>query len=291
VPVGRDQVQHLEMARDIAQRFNHLYGQDLFVLPEAQVDEDVALLPGLDGRKMSKSYDNTIPLFDGGEQATRASIQAIVTDSRPPGEPKDAENSHLYTLYRAFATPEQSRAFKAELEAGMGWGQAKQLLFEKIEAELGPMRAHYAELMAHPERIEDILQAGAEKARRTVTPFMQRLREAVGIRRFSAVGSVVQVHKTTQTSKPRFTSFRDEDGQFRFRLVDGNGASLLVSIAFTDPRQAGQIQKALGSGEGPLSTGQSNGQELWLDGKLIAHLQTGFPTVQQALADLQQAKT
>jgi len=284
VPVGRDQAQHLEMARDIAQRFNHLYGAQLFVLPEAQIDDDIALLPGLDGRKMSKSYDNTIPLFDGGEQATRTSIQAIVTDSRPPGEPKDAENSHLYTLYRAFATPAQSQAFKTELQAGMGWGQAKQMLFEKIEAELGPMRAHYAELMAHPERVEDILQAGAEKARRTAAPFMQRLREAVGIRSFSAVGSVAQAHKTTQTSKPRFTSFRDEDGQFRFRLVDGSGASLLVSIAFTDPRQAGQIQKALSSGAGQINAGDA--EEIWLDGKLIAHLQADFATVQQALGSL-----
>src|SRR5690606_29706445 len=107
VPVGRDQIQHLEMARDIAQRFNNLYGQGetLFSLPEVQIDDEVATLPGLDGRKMSKSYDNTIPLFEGGSKAMRAAVMRIVTDSRGPGEPKDAENSHLYTLYRAFSTP------------------------------------------------------------------------------------------------------------------------------------------------------------------------------------------
>src|SRR5690606_38724718 len=161
VPVGRDQIQHLEMARDIAQRFNHLYGQgsDFFVLPEVQIAEEVATLPGLDGRKMSKSYDNTIPLFEGGAKATRAAVMRIVTDSRQPGEPKDAEGSHLFTLYRAFATPEESAAFRQALEDGLGWGDAKNQLFERIEQELGAMRERYAELIADPARIEDILQA------------------------------------------------------------------------------------------------------------------------------------
>ncbi len=167
VPVGRDQVQHLEMARDIAQRFNHLYGrgEDLFVLPEVQLDEAVATLPGLDGRKMSKSYDNTIPLFEGGAKALKSTVARIVTDSRLPGEPKDAEGSHLYMLYQAFSTPAQTVAFRAALEDGLGWGEAKQALCEQIETQIGPMRERYADLMAHPERIEDILQAGAAKAR------------------------------------------------------------------------------------------------------------------------------
>src|SRR5690606_24901937 len=172
VPVGRDQIQHLEMARDIAQRFNHLYGRgkDFFVLPEVQIDDEVATLPGLDGRKMSKSYDNTIPLFEGGAKGLRSAVMRIVTDSRQPGEAKDAEGSHLYTLYRAFATPAESAVFRQELEGGMGWGDAKQRLFERIEQDLAPMREVYAELMSRPDRIEDILQAGAAKARRLSQP-------------------------------------------------------------------------------------------------------------------------
>src|SRR5690606_33336964 len=173
VPVGRDQIQHLEMARDIAQRFNHLYGKgkDLFVLPEVQIDDDVATLPGLDGRKMSKSYDNTIPLFEGGSAAMRAAVMRIVTDSRGPGEPKDAEGSHLYTLYRAFATPEQAAEFRQALERGLAWGEAKKQLCDRIDAELGPMRDRYADFMARPERLEEILQAGAQKAREISAPF------------------------------------------------------------------------------------------------------------------------
>src|SRR5690554_5343733 len=191
VPVGRDQIQHLEMARDIAQRFNHLYGrgEELFVLPEVQIDDEVATLPGLDGRKMSKSYDNTIPLFEGGSKAMRAAVKRIVTDSRGPGEPKDAENSHLFTLYRAFATPEQSAAFRKALEEGLAWGEAKEQLCERIDAELGPMRDRYEDFIARPQRIEEILQAGAEKARRLSVPFIERLREAVGLRRSTSVGA------------------------------------------------------------------------------------------------------
>src|SRR5690606_25656927 len=108
-------------------------GTDIFVLPDVQIDDEVATLPGLDGRKMSKSYDNTIPLFEGGSKALRAAVMRIVTDSREPGEPKDAEGAHLYTLYRAFATPDETATFRAQLEAGMGWGDAKQALYERIE--------------------------------------------------------------------------------------------------------------------------------------------------------------
>src|SRR3546814_2763663 len=123
------------MARDIAQRFNHLYGRDYFVLPEVVIEADVATLPGLDGRKMSKSYNNTIPLFEGGAAALRAAVMRIVTDSRQPGEPKDAEASHLYTIYRAFATPAESAAFRAQLEGGMGWGAE----IGRAHAELQPL--------------------------------------------------------------------------------------------------------------------------------------------------------
>src|SRR5690606_2524774 len=167
VPVGRDQLQHLEMARDIAARFNRVFGtgDGPFVLPQGQTDEDTDTLPGLDGRKMSKSYDNVIALFEGGPDRLRKSIRRIVTDSRLPGEPKDAENSQLYAIYRAFATPEQAATFRRSLEEGLAWGKAKDELFELLETELGPMRARYDELIANPGEVEEILQEGARKAR------------------------------------------------------------------------------------------------------------------------------
>ncbi|HRL30565.1 MAG TPA: tryptophan--tRNA ligase, partial [Ottowia sp.] len=138
VPVGRDQIQHIEMARDMAASFNHLYGQ-LLVAPEALIDDNVALLPGLDGRKMSKSYDNTIALFGPREQLKKQ-IMNIVTDSRAPGEPKSTEGSALYQIYRAFADDAEAAAFAQAFADGIAWGDAKQRLFERIDAEIGPMR-------------------------------------------------------------------------------------------------------------------------------------------------------
>ncbi len=184
VPVGRDQVQHVEMARDIAQRFNRVFGdgEGPFVLPQALVEEHVATLPGLDGRKMSKSYDNTIALFDGGSKRLHASIRRIVTDSRVPGEPKDAENSQVHAIYRAFAEPGDAARFQAELEEGLGWGAAKERLYALVEAELAPMRERYEALVANPQEVDDILVAGARKAREVAVPFMERLRRAVGLR-------------------------------------------------------------------------------------------------------------
>ncbi|KGD97078.1 tryptophan--tRNA ligase [Achromobacter sp. RTa] len=249
VPVGRDQIQHLEMARDIAQRFNHLYGRDYFTLPEVVIEEDVATLPGLDGRKMSKSYNNTIPLFEGGARALRASVMRIVTDSRQPGEPKDAENSHLYTIYRAFATPEQSVAFRKQLEEGLGWGDAKQALYDHLENLLAPMREKYFDLMANPGRIEDILQAGAAKARKLSEPFMRELRQAVGLRNLEAAsaGARGAEPKKEKGKGARFVSFRDEDGGFRFRLLAADGEELLLSQRFADPKEAGALMRRLQS--------------------------------------------
>ncbi|HEX7385764.1 MAG TPA: tryptophan--tRNA ligase [Castellaniella sp.] len=245
VPVGRDQIQHLEMARDIAQRFNHLYGggQDLFVLPEVQIDEDVATLPGLDGRKMSKSYHNTIPLFEGGPKALKAAVAQIVTDSRLPGEPKDAEDSHLYTLYRAFATHEQAAAFKAALEGGLGWGDAKHALCEQIESQIGPMRAHYADLMAHPDRVEEILRAGAQKARGHAVPFMARLREAVGLRQPTAKAGKARHER--EAAKAKLVSFKDSTGAFRQRLFASDGRELLLSEPFEDPKLLNHLGRVL----------------------------------------------
>ena len=181
VPVGRDQVQHIEMARDFAQRFNHVYGEH-FTLPEALVEEQVATLPGLDGRKMSKSYDNVIPLFAPRDELRRL-VFSIVTDSRAPGEPKDTGGSALFQLYQAFADAGESAAMREAFAAGIGWGEAKERLFERIDRELAPLRARYEALAADPVAIERTLREGGERLREQLArPFLARLREAVGLR-------------------------------------------------------------------------------------------------------------
>lgn len=273
VPVGKDQVQHLEMARDIAQRFNHHYGQgkEYFVLPDVQVDEDVATLPGLDGRKMSKSYGNTIPLFEGGRKELKAAIARIQTDSKLPGEPKDAENSHLFSLYRAFATAEQTQQFKQALEAGLAWGQAKEDLFNLLEGILGPMRERYEALMAKPQDIEDILQAGAVKARAYASPFIQQIREAVGLRNTTvAVAAPKATKKSAKTA--RFVSFRENDGQFKFRLVAANGQELLLSVPFANPKDAGLATKAITqmTVKDTVQVRADEGFDIVLDGQVVA---------------------
>jgi tryptophanyl-tRNA synthetase len=245
VPVGRDQVQHIEMARDVAQRFNHLFGQgrELFVLPQAEIEESVATLPGLDGRKMSKSYDNTVPLFEGGPKALKDAIARIVTDSKLPGEPKDPDNAHLVTIHDAFADAATRAAFHADLRGGLGWGDAKQRVVQLIEAHVGPMRERYAQLMAHPERIEDVLQAGAAKARRVATPFLQELRQAVGLRTMLAVPSAAVKAADKATEPAVFKQYREADGQFYFKLTTHKGDLLLQSQAFAQGRDAGNWVK------------------------------------------------
>jgi tryptophanyl-tRNA synthetase len=183
VPVGKDQVQHLEMARDIAQRFNHHYGET-FVLPEAVVEEHVAVLPGQDGRKMSKSYNNTIPLWLPEKQLRKA-IMRIVTNSLEPGEPKDPDDSALFAIYAAFASPEQRADMRRAFQDGVAWGEAKQQTFELINAELVRGRERYDALMSEPRRIEEVLVDGAARARDWATPFLARIRDAVGIRRLA----------------------------------------------------------------------------------------------------------
>jgi len=271
VPVGRDQIQHVEMARDIGQRFNHLFGQgkEYFTMPEALIEESVATLPGLDGRKMSKSYDNTIPLFSSAKDMKDA-ISRIVTDSRAPGEAKDPDNSHLFTLFQAFATAEQSAEFRSELLQGLGWGEAKSRLFQLLDDQLGEARERYHQFIERPSDLEDILQLGAKKARAVATPFLNELREAVGLRSF-----VSQVQVTTQTKKKaakaaRFVSFRDEDGSFRFRLLSADGEQLLLSNNFADGKTAGQVSKQLQSGQ-PLDVRSEDlGFGVWLDGACVA---------------------
>ena len=243
VPVGRDQVQHIEMTRDIAQRFNYLFGngREFFALPEAAVDESVATLPGLDGRKMSKSYDNTVPLFEGGAKGLREAIARIVTDSRVPGEPKDPDSTSLTALFEAFATAEEREIFRAELRNGLGWGEAKQRLVAQIEREIAPMRERYETLIAEPEKIEAILQEGARKARAIATPLLADLRAAVGLRPMLAVPVAAKEADAKATpQRAVFKQYRESDGLFYFKLTDAQGRLLLQSTGFAQGRDAGQ---------------------------------------------------
>lgn len=181
VPVGKDQVQHLEMTRDIAARFNHIY-KPLLVLPEAVVDEKTAVLSGLDGRKMSKSYNNTIPLFEP-EKKLRKLIMKIKTNSLEPGEPKDPTGCTLFEIYQAFATESETEALRARYASGIAWGEMKQFLFEYLNDHLAEPRERYGKLMADPAHIEAVLKKGAERARKLSKPFLQEIRAAVGIRK------------------------------------------------------------------------------------------------------------
>ena len=180
VPVGRDQIQHVEMARDIAARFNHRF-KELFVLPEARIDEQVELLVGLDGRKMSKSYGNTIPLFQTPKERQKM-VNKIVTNLKAPGEPKGTDESPVFDIYKAFATPAETAEFTQMLADGLAWGEAKKLLGAKLNEELAPKRERFHELTAQPAQIEDILQAGAAKARKQARELLDQVRDAVGIR-------------------------------------------------------------------------------------------------------------
>ncbi|SEI50044.1 tryptophanyl-tRNA synthetase [Allopseudospirillum japonicum] len=183
VPVGRDQIQHIEMARDIAGRFNHLYQGDYFVLPNAQVDAQVEILNGLDGRKMSKSYNNTIPLFASEKQLLKL-IRKIKTNSLEPGEPKTTEDCTLFQLYSAFSTQAEIEAMATRYAEGIGWGEMKNVLFEQINRQLAPAREEYQRLLEAPDYIEQVLQKGAEKARFYAAPLMDEVRQAVGLGKF-----------------------------------------------------------------------------------------------------------
>ncbi len=245
VPVGRDQIQHIEMARDLASSFNHRYGEH-FVLPEALIEDHVATLPGLDGRKMSKSYDNTIPLFAPPEQLQKI-IAGIKTDSLAPGEPKTTDGSALFQIYQAFGSVAECDAMRQAYAQGIAWADAKHQLFERINQEISPLRARYEGLMAHPEQLEALLQAGAAKARSMATPMMSRARHAVGLRnlldlRNSKVSHNAKAHKT---ALPSFKQYRDADGKFYFKLVDAAGKLLLQSQGYASPQDAGIDVKKL----------------------------------------------
>ena len=237
VPVGRDQIQHIEMARDMANSFNHLYGEH-FVLPEAVVEASVATLPGLDGRKMSKSYDNTIPLFAPRAQL-RKLIAGIVTDSKAPGEPKSTEDSALFQIYQAFASADETAAFSQAFAQGIGWGEAKAQLYERIDAEVGPLREQYEALVNDPAQIEKVLQRGAERARSVSQPFLSELRHAVGLRPLVSAAPV-KAAKLRQQALASFKQYREKDGLFYFKLVTADGTVMLQSLGFASPKESGQ---------------------------------------------------
>lgn len=180
VPVGKDQRQHVEMARDIAQRFNHHYGP-LLALPEADIDEHRAVLLGPDGRKMSKSYGNAIPLYCPAKRL-RKLIMRVRTNSQAPGEPKDPDDSILFDIYRSVASVEEAAAMRERYAAGIGWAEMKNELFEYLDALLAPGRAEYERLLANPGDIEAELRSGAERARAVSEPLMRDIRAAVGLR-------------------------------------------------------------------------------------------------------------
>eukprot|EP01030_Chromulinospumella_sphaerica_P005720 gene5720-5596_t len=252
VPVGRDQIQHIEMARDMAASFNHLYGEH-FVLPEAAIDDHVATLPGLDGRKMSKSYDNTIPLFSSRAQLQKL-IGGILTDSRAPGEAKEVEGSALFQIYQAFATPEETEALRKAYADGIAWGDAKHLLLERVDQVIAPMRAQYEELIHNPARIEQTLLAGAERARALATPFIRELRSAVGLRSLVQASTAAKPAKAAKTALPAFKQYREADGKFYFKLVAADGRLLLQSMGYDAPKEAGQAIAQLQKDSAALQT-------------------------------------
>ncbi|MEM7603109.1 MAG: tryptophan--tRNA ligase [Verrucomicrobiota bacterium] len=183
VPVGKDQKQHLELTRDIANKFNDRYGEDLLVVPEPRIRESAATVPGLDGQKMSKSYDNTIDIFEETEKKLRKKIMKIVTDSTPVEDPKDPTDSYIVQLYRLFATPDQVAAMEDSFRAGgEGYGYYKQALFESIRDHFAPMREKRETLVQDPGYVEDVLAEGAKRARSQALEVIDRVRSAVGLR-------------------------------------------------------------------------------------------------------------
>jgi tryptophanyl-tRNA synthetase len=218
---------------------------------------------------MSKSYDNTIPLFSSSKDMKDA-ISRIVTDSKAPGEAKDPDNSHLFTLHQAFATPEQSAEFRSELLQGLGWGEAKNRLFTLLDSELGEAREHYHRLIERPADLEDILLAGAEKARKVATPFLGELREAVGLRSFRSNVQVAETGKKKAAKGARFVSFREDDGSFRFRLLAADGEQLLLSRNYADGKAAGAVSKQLQQGGELDLRAEADSFTLWLDGQCVA---------------------
>jgi tryptophanyl-tRNA synthetase len=205
-----------------------------------------------------------------------------VTDSRAPGEPKEVEGSALFQIYQAFASEQETAALRQAYNEGIGWGEAKQLLFERIDREVAPMRAHYQALLDDPAKIEAILQAGADKARRLAVPFMRELREAVGLRNLGTQATSASSGKAAKSSLPAFKQYRETDGLFHFKLVDAKGQLLLQSHGFDSPKDAAQTIALL----------QARGASalLSLQGKLQAVPGVATEAVEAALQQLIDAK-
>lgn len=220
IPVGKDQIQHIEMARDIAGRFNHTFSP-LFTLPQAQVDEETQLIPGLDGRKMSKSYDNTIPLFCPADQL-RKLINQIVTDAKAPGEPKDPDTSTLFQLYACFANADEIAAMRAQYQAGIAWGEAKKQVFEHLDAQLSEPRARYNELLNDLGYVESVLHKGAAKARHIATPFMESVRIATGIRPLN--------YQPVTAATAQQVAPKEEDPHAQARAEEGRRRAILMQL-------------------------------------------------------------
>ena len=282
VPVGRDQVQHIEIARDIASSFNHRYNSgagDHFTLPEAAIEETVATLPGLDGRKMSKSYDNTIPMFASAPELKKL-IGGIVTDSKAPGQPKEVEGSALFQIYQAFASDSETATLRQAYANGIGWADAKQLLFERVDRELQPMRQYYQALMDDPGKIETILLAGAQKARALSAPFAARLRHAVGLRNLSQSDATRTV-KVAKVARPSIKQYREADGKFYIKLVEPQGRLLLQSKGFESPKDAGQLARQLQTASAQVILSAEPGLEL-ADGVSLQDLELALAQLQIA---------
>ena len=237
VPVGKDQIQHIEMTRDIAGRFNSTY-KELFTLPDAQVDEDTQLIPGLDGRKMSKSYDNTLPLFCAPDKLYKL-IKQIDTDSKLPGEPKDADNSTIFQLYNCFADASETAHMRQRFVEGIGWGDAKKELFEFLDAKLSQPREEYNRLMADLPFVESILLKGAEKARAKAAPLLEQVRICAGIRPLPFV-PVEQVKKAKAVKSAEDIA-RAEQGRRRGILMQLKGTLTQVLNSDNVPQAAQQL--------------------------------------------------
>ena len=288
VPVGRDQIQHIEIARDLAQRCKHLYGEH-FTLPEALIEETSAILPGLDGRKMSKSYNNTIPLWLG-EAALRKAIMGIVTNSQAPGEPKNPDDSHLFTLFQAFANIEEITAMRAAYADGIGWGEAKQRTFEQINRELAPARARYQQLIANPAEVEAALLRGAERARVYTRSAIVALRAAVGLRSLSTIQMTATSVAAVQSDKPLvIKNYREADGKFYFKIHSGDGDLLVQSAAFDSPKVSGLLIAAFKATD-PASLRSDGTSVLFSGSEVLGNADaTAIESLRAGLISLQQA--
>ncbi len=182
VPVGQDQKQHIEMTRDMALKFNHHYG-DILTAPEAVIDVNTGILPGIDGRKMSKSYENTIPLFSE-EDELRKIVMKIKTNSLEPGEAKDPSDSNIFDIYKAFSTQEKTQELSRLFQNGIAWGDAKEVLYEELSSFLKPFKAEYNKIIEDKSYVETTLIEGSEKALSVSEPIIEEVRQAIGIKGF-----------------------------------------------------------------------------------------------------------